>query len=59
MKGTLTEIKNNPQEARIQTNDLDHKEDINIQPKQQEETRIKKNEDRLWNPWDISKPANI
>ena len=42
MKGTLTEIKNNPQEARIQTNDLDHKEDINIQSEKREETRIQK-----------------
>ena len=42
-KVTQSEIKNNPQEiskegkeARIQTNDLEHKEEINIQPEQQE-----------------------
>ena len=48
MKDTLSEIKN-PQwtnskgkEARIQINDLEHTEEINIQPEQNEETRIKK-----------------
>ena len=47
MKVTLSEIKSNPQEiniegkeAGIQTNDLEHKEEINIQPEQNEETRI-------------------
>ena len=40
MKFTLSEIKNNPEEtnregkkAGIQTNGLEHKEEINIQPK--------------------------
>ena len=33
-----------------QTNDLEQKEEINIQPEQNEETRIKKNEERLRNP---------
>ena len=49
MKVTLSEIKTNPQgtnskgkEARIQINDLEHKEEINIQPEQNEETRIQK-----------------
>ena len=49
MKATLTEIKKNLQgtnsegkEARIQINDLEHKEEINIQPEQKEETRIQK-----------------
>ena len=48
MKVTLNEIKKSPQgtnseqkEARIQINDLEHKEEINIQPEQKEETRIK------------------
>ena len=31
------------------TNGLEQKEEINIQPEQNEETRIKKNEDRLRN----------
>ena len=32
-----------------QINDLDQKEEINIQPEQNEETRIQKNEERLRN----------
>ena len=54
MKVTLSKIKKNPQainskgkEARIQINDLEHKEEINIQPEQKEETRIQKNEERV------------
>ena len=49
MKVTLSEIKKNLQgtngegkEARIQINDLEHREEINIQPEQKEETRIPK-----------------
>ena len=50
MKALLREIKKNPQETNtegkeewIQTNDLVHKEEINLQPEQNEETRIQKN----------------
>ena len=49
MKVTLSEIKKNLQgtnserkEARIQINDSAHKEEISIQPEQQEEVRIQK-----------------
>ena len=49
MKVALSEIDNNPQgtnsggdEAEIQFNDLEHKEEISIQPKQQEEKIIQK-----------------
>ena len=49
MKVTLSEIKNNPQEtnrkgkkARIQTNNLEEKEEVNIQPEQKKETRFQK-----------------
>ena len=66
MKATLSEIKKNPQEtnsegkeARIQINDLEHKEEINIQPEQNEETRIQKKEESIGRLWDISKSANI
>ena len=66
MKVTLNEIKKNPQgtnsegkEDGIQINNSKHKEEINIQPEQKEETSIQKNEDRLRNFWDISKSANI
>ena len=65
-EGYLSEIKNNPQEtnregeeARIQTNILEHKKEIHIQPEQKEETRIQKKEDRPRNLWDISQSANI
>ena len=66
MKALQSETKKNPQEtnsegneARIQINNLEHKEEINIQPEQKEETRIPKNKDRFKNFWDISKCANI
>ena len=46
MKALLKEIKKNPQEtnsekkkARIQINDLEHKEEINIQPEQNKGTK--------------------
>ena len=49
MKAMLSEIKENVQgtnsdrkETRTQINDLEQKEEINIQPKQNEETRIQK-----------------
>ena len=51
MKVTLSGIKRNLQgtnsdrkEAGIQINDLEQKEEINIQPEQNEGTRIQKNE---------------
>ena len=40
-------------------NSLDQKEEINIQPEQNEETRIQKNEERLRNLQDILKCSNI
>ena len=56
MKATQSEIKQNIQgtksegkETRTQINDLEQKEEINIQLEQNEETRIQKNEERLWN----------
>ena len=54
MKDTQDEIKQNIQgtnhdrmETRTQSNDLEQKEKINIQPEQNEETRIQKSEDSL------------
>ena len=59
MKDTQNEIKQNFQgtnsdrkETRTQSNDLEQKEKINIQPEQNEETRIQKSEERLTNLWD-------
>ena len=42
LQGTNSEGK----ETRTQTNDLEQKEEINIQPEQNEKTRIQKNEER-------------
>ena len=60
-----SEIKENAQgtnsdgkETRTQINDLDQKEEINIQLEQNEETRIQKNE-RLRNLWENFKHSNI
>ena len=66
MKDTQNEVKQNIQgtnndgkETRSQINDLEQKEEINIQPEQNEETRIQKNEERLRNLWDNLKCSNI
>ena len=66
MKKTQSEIKQNIQgtnserkETGTQINDLDQKEEVNIQPKQNKETRIQKNEERLRNLWDNFKCSNI
>ena len=40
-------------------NNLDQKDERNIQPEQNEETRIQKNEERLRNIQDNFKPSNI
>ena len=66
MKAMQSEIKKNIQgtnsEGKVtwtQINDLEQKEEINIQPEQNEETRIQKNEERLRNLWDNFKHSNI
>ena len=66
MKDAQNEIKQNIQgtnsdrkEARTQINDLEQKEEINIQLEQNEGTRIQKNEERLRNLWDNFKCSNI
>ena len=65
-KDTQSEIKQNIQgtnsegkKTRTQINDLEQKEEINIQPELNEETRIQKNEERLRNFWDNFKHSNI
>ena len=59
MKDNQNEIKQNIQgtnsdrkETRTQSNNLEQKEEINIQLEQNEETRIQKNGERLSNLWD-------
>ena len=66
MKTMLRETKENVQgtnsdekETGTQINVVDQKEERNIQPEQNEETRIRKNEERLRNLQDISKRSNI
>ena len=56
VKAMPSEIKENVQgtnsdgkETGTQTNNLEQKEEINIQPEQNEETRVQKNEERLRN----------
>ena len=62
----LSEIKENVQgtnsdgkETGTQINGVDQKEEGNIQPEQNEETRIQKNEERLRNLQDILRHSNI
>ena len=66
VKTMKSEIKENAQgtnsdrkETRTQVNSLDQKEEINIQPEQNEETRIQNNEERLRNFQDNFKSSNI
>ena len=55
IQGTNSEGK----ETGTQINDLEHKKEINIQPEQNEERRIQKNEERLRNLQNILKRFNI
>ena len=62
----LSEIKENVQgtnsegkETGTQPNNLEQKEEITIQPEQNEETRLQKNKERLRNLWDNFKHSNI
>ena len=66
MKPMLRETKENVQgtnsdvkETGTQINGVDQKEETNIQPEQNKETRIWKNEERLRNLQDILKCSNI
>ena len=66
MKAMLRETKENVQgtksdgkETGTQINGVDQKEERNIQPEKNEETRIQKNEERLRNLQDIFKHSNI
>ena len=66
VKAIQSEIKKNIQginsdrkETRTQINNMKQKEEINIQPEQNEETKIQKNEEKLRNLWDNFKHFNI
>ena len=65
-KAMQSEIKENVQgtnsdgkETGTHINDLEQKEEINIQPEKNEKTRIQKIEERLRNLWDNFKCSNI
>ena len=51
MKRNIQGTNSDRKETGVQINGLDQKEEINIQPEQNEETRIQKNEKRLRNIW--------
>ena len=55
VQGTNSDAK----ETGTQINSVDQKEERNIQPEKNEETRIRKNEERLRNLQDILKRSNI
>ena len=66
MKIALCEIKKNIQgtnsngkETRTQINGLEEKEERNIEPEQNEETRIQKTEEKLRNLQDTFKWSNV
>ena len=59
MKETAQGANSDGKETGTQINGLEQKEEINIQPRQNEETRIQKNEERLRNLWDNFKSSNI
>ena len=66
MKAMLTETKENVQgtdhdekETGTQIDGVDQKEERNIQPEKNEETRNQKNEERLRNLQDVFKHSNI
>ena len=66
MKAMLSEMKENVQgtksdgkETGTKIIDVEQKEEINIQPEQNEDTRIQKNEKRLRNRWNNFKYSNI
>ena len=66
MKAMLRETKENVQgtnsdgkETGTQINTVDQKEERNIQPEKNKETRIQKNDERLRNHWDNFKCSNI
>ena len=59
VKENVQETNNDGKETKTQINGLEQKEEINIQPEQNEEARIQKNEERLRNLWDNFNRSNI
>ena len=59
IKENLERTNSDRKKTGIQINSLDQREEISIQPEQNEETRIQKNEERLRNLQDNFKCSNI
>ena len=59
IKKNISQTNGEGKETRTQINDLEQKEEINIQLDQKEESRIQKNKERLRNLWDNIKHSNI
>ena len=59
IKKNIQGTNNKGKETGTQINDLEQNEEINIQPEQNEKTRIQKNKERLRNLWDNFKHFNI
>ena len=59
MKQNIQGTNSDRKETRTQSNDLEQKEKVNIQPEQNEETRIQKREESLTNLWDNLKHSSI
>ena len=58
-KENVQGTKSDAKETGTQVNGVDQKDERNIQPEKNEETRIRKNEERLRNLQDILKRSNI
>ena len=59
MKKNIQGTNSEGKETGTQSNDLEQKEEVNIQPEQNEETRIQKNEERLRHLRDNFNCSNI
>ena len=59
IKETVQGTNSEGKETKAQINSVEPKEERNIQPEQNEETIIPKNEERLRNFWDNFKCSNI
>ena len=59
IKKNIQGINSEGKKTGTQINGLEQKEEINIQPEQNEVTRIQKNEERLRNLWDNFTCSNI
>ena len=59
IKQSIQGTNSDRKETRTQSNDLEQKEEIIIQPEQNKETGIQKNEQKLRNLWNNFKCSNI